>query len=287
MDNLIIQKRLNSYHCTLPEHEENALKEIMQEIILAALARVEFFKVAEFHGGTALRILYGLQRFSEDLDFVLQEPDPAFDFSYYLKKIENEFSYFGIDAEIKDRSKANSAVKKAFLKDNSIGKQLTLTFPVHEKNRKKICIKLEIDTYPPMGATFDMRKLTFPLHFSIITKDLPSSFSGKMHALLCRSHLKGRDWYDFLWYVENKTPLNFTLLQNAIDQTGPWEKQKITVDAPWVLEQLRNKIHVIDWKLAKKDVLRFVRDIELPNIEAWSSELFMDSMTMLESSLRV
>ena len=281
MDLKIIQERLNTYQCKTYEEEENALKEITQEIALLALSRVSFFKVAEFHGGTALRILYDLQRFSEDLDFALLQPDKQFNFDYYLDKMIKEFYSFGYTIEIKNRSQVDETVKKAFLKDNSIGKLLSLSYPLHDKNARKIRIKLEIDTNPPAGASTELKYLDFPLHFSILAKDMPSSFSGKIHALLCRDYIKGRDWYDFLWYVARKTNINFKLLENSINQNGPWAQQKLTIDKDWLIDHLHKKIKAINWVTAKQDISRFTKPIDKKSLALWSTEFFLDRLEKL------
>lgn len=282
IDKTIIQERLASYQCKTYEDEENALKEITQEIALLALSRVDFFKAAEFHGGTALRILYNLQRFSEDLDFALLKPNRDFNFEYYLNKITQEFDTYGFDIEIKNRIKADSVIKQAFLKDDSIGKLLSLSYPLHEKNTRKIHIKLEVDTNPPLGATTEIKYLDFPLPFSVITKDIPSSFSGKIHALLCRKYIKGRDWYDFLWYIAKGATLNLTLLQNAIHQTGPWKKQILSIDKSWVIDQLNKKINTINWEMTKQDISRFIKPFEKKSLDLWSTNFFLTRVEKLK-----
>lgn len=285
MDIKIIQEQLKTYKSKTYEEEENALKEITQEIALLALSRVNFFKIAEFHGGTALRILYGLQRFSEDLDFALLKPNRNFDFNFFLEKMKDEFNSFGYQIEIKNRSRVNETVKKAFLKDNSIGKLLSLTYRPHKKNTRKINIKIEIDINPPEGANIELKYLDFPLPFSILAKDMPSSFACKTHALLCREYIKGRDWYDFLWYIARKTSINFKLLENAIYQIGPWSEQKIKTDKNWIITHLHKKITSIDWEIARHDVSRFIKPIEKKSLELWSTEFFLDRLQQLSENL--
>ena len=204
----IVQRQLEKYQCQTPLDEENAIKEITQEIALMALSRTGFFRIAEFHGGTALRILHGLQRFSEDLDFALFKPEKNFDWQNYFLAIETELKIYGYNVELQDRSITNQTVKKAFLKDNSVGKVLILQYPEIFHTQKKIRIKLEIDTNPPLGAISELKYLSFPLSFSVIAQDLSSSFAGKIHALLCRNYLKGRDWYDFVWYAGQRVNIN-------------------------------------------------------------------------------
>ena len=157
----IIQDRLDSYHCKTALEEELALREITQEVALAALARTDFFMFAAFQGGTCLRIFYGTNRFSEDFDFILKEPDKSFDLQPYLKGLLNELLAYGYELELTDRSKAEIAVKKAFLKDASIGKLLQLSHLRADRSMRKIRIKLEIDTNPPTGSNYETRSVSY------------------------------------------------------------------------------------------------------------------------------
>lgn len=274
----IIKNRLAQYNCETQIAEEHAIKEITQEIILMSLSRQGFFVKAEFHGGTALRILYGLPRFSEDLDFALHTPNKDFSLLQYMPQIVGELRAFGYEFEIQDRSKANNAVQKAFLKDNSIGKILLL----HSANfNKKIKIKLEIDSNPPLGADLGLKYLTFPFPFSIEAKTLSSSFSGKIHALLCRNYIKGRDWYDFIWYISRNTEINFLLLKNALIQQGPWQSQQLTIDVAWLQAALEQKIRQIDWNQAALDVMHFVPIIEQQSFAIWSANFFLSELNKL------
>lgn len=152
MNVAIIQQRLNTYQCKTPLDEENAIKEITQEVALMALARANFFRVAAFHGGTALRILYGLQRFSEDLDFALQQPNEHFKWSQYFDTIDNELKNYGYQAEFQDRSNADQNIKKAFLKDNSIGKVLILHYPNAFHHMKKFALNWKLTSIPQWRA---------------------------------------------------------------------------------------------------------------------------------------
>ena len=267
----IVKARLAEYKCTDFQLEEQALKEITQELILMGLARTDFFSKAEFHGGTALRILYQLPRFSEDLDFALLKPNKQFSLLPYIKSLSEELLAFGYRFEIKDRSTAESAVKKAFLKDDSIGKIMVLE---RSGMAKKMVIKLEIDSNPPLGAETELKKLTFPVEFGVLAKNLPSSFSGKLHALLCRGYVKGRDWYDFIWYVSKKTPINYLLLKNSFMQNGPYQNLDLPYDKSWLTDELTKKINDIDWKKATRDVARFLDLTQQPSLKSWGKEFF-------------
>jgi hypothetical protein len=274
----IIQERLQEYSLQTKEEEENAIKEICQEIALAGLSRTAFFKDAAFQGGTCLRILYQLKRFSEDLDFVLMESKDRFDWEPFLLGITTEFESFGLNCEAVDRSEVQGNIKKAFLKENSFGKVLNLQFKRQQSDIKKVLIKLEIDINPPSGSFYSAHYLQYPYPFSIISQDKASLFSGKCHALLCRSFLKGRDWYDFLWYVQRKTPLNLNLLKHSLEQQGPYQGSILPISKEWIVEQLRKKIVSIDWVAAKKDVEKFIPQNEQYTISSWGSELFLQAL---------
>ena len=280
----IIQDKLEQYNYKNLLEEENAIKEITQEIALLALSRAGFFKIAEFHGGTALRILYKLPRFSEDLDFALLQPNHEIKLLAFLNKMADEFSTYGYDIEIDDRSKADIAIKKAFLKDDSIGKVLSLRYPVLNGVRKKIKIKVEVDSNPPAGATVVTKYLDFPQAFSIQCKDLASSFAGKCHALLCRDYIKGRDWYDFVWYMAPNVEINYALLQNALIQQGPWQGQIIECHATWLRTHLIDKIESINWEDAANDVAPFLSENEQRGLEVWSKDFFISRADKLSKN---
>lgn len=280
----VIQQRIESYHCKTLLDQENALKEIAQEIALLALSRSGFFRIAAFQGGTCLRILYGLERFSEDLDFVLKHPDKNFNWENYINNMQNEFNAYGYSLTIKKKINLNKPIKMAFLKADSEGGLLILNDL--RTNQPKLQVKLEIDTNPPAGSIFELKYLDFPLPYSIQTQDLASLFASKSHALLCREYTKGRDWYDFSWYISRKTPINFELLDHAIQQAGPWKEENISVTPAWFLKAIRNKINKIDWQEAKNDVNKFLKPRELASLELWSSEFFLSRVDKLETYLK-
>lgn len=279
----IITNRLLAYRCENVLAQENALKEIAQEIALMVLARAGFFKVAAFQGGTCLRILHGLDRFSEDLDFVLDVSNDGFSWTTYLVQMQEEFSTYGYDLIVKNKDNTDKIIKSAFLKADSTGGILILKDT--RTNRPAIHIKLEVDTHPPDGSQCILSYLDFPLNFSIKTQDLPSLFSGKIHALLCRPYTKGRDWYDFSWYVSKMTPVNIFLLKHALDQAGPWKGQLVPVTIDWIVAQLQEKVQSIDWKEAKKDVVRFLRPAALPSLDVWSCDFFLDRIRKMVSGI--
>ncbi len=281
----LIQDKLANYQCSSEQEESLALKEMMQEIALAALSRGDFFKRAAFQGGTCLRIFHGVQRFSEDLDFILTKPEKNFQWDSYLKAMEMEFKAFGLDLKVEDRSKAEGTIKKAFLKDDSFGKVLILKHRPRDRKPKMIKIKFELDTNPPLGSEVATRYLDFPFVAAVTTQDLPSLFAGKSHALLCRVYPKGRDWYDFTWYVGQKTKLNWEFLSHACDQQGPWQGQKMQIKKDWYLEEVGKKIQSLDWKQIKEDVARFLRPRELSSLEIWNKDFFFDRLDKLREYL--
>jgi predicted nucleotidyltransferase component of viral defense system len=279
----LIQKRLSSYRVNGPIEEENALKEIVQEIILFALWQADFFENAAFQGGTSLRVLHGLSRFSEDIDFILQEPDPAFSWGPYLEKLVEICMEFGIMPEALDKNHMDRNVRSALIKDNSIANQLNLSF-VGAQMARGLKIKLEIDCNPPAGSVFEYAYLDFPVDFEVCHQDLSSNFALKTHALLCRPYLKGRDWYDFNWYVARKISPNLVLLQNALFQYGPYKNQDLNIDIDWVNCALSEKISLIGWKSAAADVERFLKPVEQKSLELWGEKFFLTRLSKLKSS---
>jgi len=281
----IIDERLKAYTTQTIEDEEHALKEILQEIAIYGLANANFFDKAIFHGGSALRILYGLPRFSEDLDFLLKSPNPHFKWEPYMDAIIATCKQYGVHPEITDKSRVNKTVKKMFLKDDSIGKIIDLTFAHHPG--KKLFIKFEIDTNPPQGSQLEVKFLEFPLDYSIITQDLGSSFAGKCHALLCREYIKGRDWYDFTWYVAKKISPNFSFLEHALYQQGPWANQKMMMTPSWFITTMQQKIKNIDWNKAASDVLPFLNIQDRQTLHLWGVDFFIDKLNKLESIINI
>ncbi len=278
----MIQQRLRGYNCKTDIEEQQAIREISQEVVLAALGRGDFFKHAAFQGGTCLRIFYGLNRFSEDIDFMLRETNPAFQLQDHIKHLADELSAYGYNIEISDRNKADATVKKAFLKDSSLGKVIDLRYADQSGPMAKIRIKLEVDTNPPAASGYELKYLDFPFVSSVTAQDKPSLFAGKIHALLCREYIKGRDWYDFIWYTSNRIGINYDFLTSALNQAGPWRNRDITVDKTWLLNELKQKITLIDWKSAAEDVQRFVRADEQPSLKLWSKELFLGQLQKLD-----
>ena len=277
----MIQQRLLSYNCKTDIEEQQAIREITQEVVLAALGRGDFFKQALFQGGTCLRIFYGLNRFSEDMDFILRNANPEYQLKDHIKHLTDELAAYGYTIEITDRNKAGATIKKVFLKDTSLGKVIDVRHTNLTGSMAKIRIKLEIDTNPPAGSGHELKYLDFPFVSAVAVQDKPSLFAGKIHALLCREYIKGRDWYDFIWYTSNRVEVNYGFLSSAINQFGPWKGQTITIDKAWMVQELERKINSIHWKQAARDVHRFVRTAEQPSLNVWSKELFLGQLSKL------
>lgn len=277
----LFQQRLDSYQASSPVQEEQAIKEIIQEIALYALWRAGFFEVAAFQGGTSLRILHRLPRFSEDLDFMLKYPDPEFDWAGYLAQLLSCFEEYGLKSEALPKGRMDQRIRKAVIKDNSVSNQLKLSFYQGHKDQK-INIKLEIDVEPPAGSGYDFTYLDFPTDYEVCHQDLGSNFALKIHALLCRRFVKGRDWYDINWYVRQGISPNLPHLKNALLQFGPWQGQDgLNVDITWLKEVLLEKIGEINWKGTAADVERFLKPNELKSLELWSERFFSQKISKL------
>jgi len=280
----IILERFRTEAPKTAQQEQNLLREILQEIALSALARAGFFKRGAFCGGTCLRILHGVRRFSEDLDFILKDVRADFEWSRFEGVLVDEFGLYGIELEILDRT-SQAAIQALWLKDQSLGKILDLKHPL--RPGQKIAVKLEVDCNPPAGSTFETGYVNFPVPFSLLAQDLESGFASKLHALLCRDYVKGRDWYDLTWYLERRIRPRLILLENAIDQQGPWATQRKKVDFAWLLAELRNKTDAVDFQQARKDVERFLDEPELRGLQVWSRDFFRAQIKKIEEFLGV
>lgn len=270
--NDIFQTMLSAYDLSTQQAERNATFEVNQQIILSGLQQGGFFDVAAFYGGTCLRVFHGLQRFSEDMDFSLLFPNDAFDFSQYFQPIIDEFALVGRSVEIRRKDKRGfGKVESAFLKDN------TAVYDVAFQTEKSIKIKIEVDTCPPLRFATEQRLLLQPRSFMTRCFSLPDLFAGKMHALVFRTwknRVKGRDWYDFEWYVRHNIPLNFTHLQERIRQFNGLEMSQTEF-----VEKLKERLATADIRQVKADVLPFVRQPKELNI--WSNDYFLQLAAMM------
>jgi predicted nucleotidyltransferase component of viral defense system len=271
----VLSARIREYAPAHAREQENVLQELMQHYVLASLSRAGMFSEAIFHGGTCLRIVHGMSRFSEDLDFLLKRPDPAFRWGKYLESVARDCAQEGIAFELQDKSVAGTVAQKAFLKTDSIGKFLLLDLPFARHNPRKIRIKLEIDTNPPAGSGFQTSYITFPVTAALTTQSLPSGFGTKARALLCRRYVKGRDWYDFVWYASRRIEPDLELLRNALLQQGPWAGQTLQVTPEWFCDHMAAAIRGVDWREARLDVQRFVPAAEQPGLDNWGVDFFL------------
>ncbi len=278
-------EKLKEYSPGNALEQEHVLAEILQHFILSSLAKSGLFRLAGFYGGTFLRIIHGLDRFSEDLDFVCKAEENKFHWQPYLDRLFEDMTHENIKLEVLERSASETAAKKAFVKAESKGKLLLLDLPYSRHPLQKIKIKLEIDTRPPQDSTFDTSYIAFPVMTAITTQTLESAFASKAHALLCRSYTKGRDWYDFLWYVAKKVRPNLKLLSSAIEQQGPWQGQGIKTTEAWFIDKLRDEIGRIDWKQTREDVIRFLPKEKQASLSLWTTDFFLYHAEQLARSL--
>lgn len=277
--NATIQQMLERYECRNENDSINALREIMQELALQGLWRGKFFEHAAFYGGTALRILYGLNRGSEDLDFSLLDPNPAFRLSEYADALKKELNAFGFTVDFVTKEKKREFnIDSAFLKTNtksqliSIGLPASLTDKIH--SRKELKIKLEIDIDPPPGFQTEVKTLLRPIPHTVRVYTLPDLLAGKLHAVLCRkwrNRTKGRDWYDMVWYAGHHPQIDLKHLEIRMRQSGDYNDP-----TPLTLEQLGqfllSAIENTDPEMLKADVQPFIRDQQ--ELDLWSKDFF-------------
>jgi predicted nucleotidyltransferase component of viral defense system len=281
-----ITRMLRRYEYQSVDDYMRALREIMQEIALLGLWRSKFFEKAAFYGGTALRILYGMDRFSEDLDFSLLTPATNFELSRYSAAVERELRSFGFETRMTVREKKEeSPVQSAFLKANTLKCLLTIKtdkiidWPIPRDQVLKI--KIEVDTDPPSGFSTENKFVLQPIPFSVRTLVLPDLFAGKMHAVLCRrwkSRVKGRDWYDLVWYAANHPQLHLSHLEQRMTQSGHL-KQDEQMNREKFFALTTEAIDKLDVSHARKEAETFVKNPEA--LEVWSREFFQDVVSRI------
>lgn len=275
----MIKEWLASYE---PKNEEQilaALREIMQEVTLAGLARTDFYEKAAFYGGTALRIFHGLDRFSEDLDFSLITPNLSFSIEPYFEAIILEFQSLGMNVSIREKEKVHkTAIDSAFLKTETIWKELILEDIVKQTgvtSNRNIKIKIEVDCNPPLGFHTEEKLLLRPFSFYVKCFELSSLFAGKIHALLYRkwkNRVKGRDWYDLEWYIKKGVKLDIDHFLLRAKASGDWIEDAITNDQ--IKELLHEKINSVSFDQIKEDVVRFIPNDD--SLRIWSEQYFSD-----------
>ncbi len=262
----IFDQMLGRYDIKTAQEKRNAINEIMQEIALAGLYRGGFFDKAAFYGGTCLRIFYGLPRFSEDMDFSLTEKNVEFDIENYFPAVIEEFKASGREVLItKKEKKVQTKVESAFLNDN------TEMYDLSFKTEKEIKIKIEVDTDPPLGFLTEQKLSLMPFSFMTRCFTLSDLYAGKMHALIFRnykSRVKGRDWYDFEWYVRHDIPLNFPHFQiRAKEFNG------LDIDKEEFIKMLKEKIGTTDINMVKRNVMPFIQNPAV--LDIWSNDYFL------------
>lgn len=275
MPDTIFDQMLSRYSITTKNDLSNATHEVMQQITLAGLYRGGFFDRAAFYGGTCLRIFHGLQRFSEDMDFSLLRADENFSLENYFELIIAEFKALGKDVVINKKTKTNQTnIESAFLKDN------TEIYDLQFTTEKKIKIKMEVDTQPPPDFVTEYKLLLLPFSFMTRCYSLPDLYAGKMHAFLFRNwqnRVKGRDWYDFEWYVRNNTALNFKHLQKRTEQINALTESDLTPDV--FRKMLKERIEKTSIESVKNDVRPFLKNPQ--EMDIWSTEYFLQLADMI------
>lgn len=276
--NTVINTMLEKYNAEGLTDRKNVVKEIMQEIVLCGLSRAGFFRKAAFYGGTVLRVFYGLDRFSEDLDFSLMEPDDSFELSDYFPILKKEIASYGLNVEISEKQKTKeSAIRSAFLKGGT--KEHMLLFYADSSTSgissdEKIRIKFEVDTNPPAGASFEHKFRLLPSPYEVTLYDMPSLFAGKTHAVICRAwknRIKCRDLYDYIFYLSRGTELNTGHLKARLVESGVWQAEdEFGIENAKAL--LCSRFDTIDYAQAKEDVLPFIKDTA--SLDLWSADFF-------------
>ena len=287
--NSVIQTMIAKYNPQNDEERESAIKEIIQEIALAGLSRAGFFNKAAFYGETCLRIFHGLNRFSEDLDFALLEKDPNFKLDNYFPSLKKEFASYGLDMSVELKKKDEHAeVQSAFLKRNTLMLMLSF-FPKSEDAKRavpnqKIKIKFEIDLDNPSGGVTEFKYKMLPAPYEVQIFDEPTLFASKIHAILCREykhHVKGRDYYDYLFYIGKGSKFNIKYLENKLKNSGGKIGDSETLTLEKVKELLKEKFETTNCESAKEDVTNFVNDKD--GLKLWKKELFISTIDSLKS----
>lgn len=273
--NKAVEQMLKRYDSRSYQEHEQVLREVLQEITLVGLWRGKFFEHAAFYGGTALRIFYNLDRFSEDLDFTLLVPNSNWSWHPYSEAVKKELSSYGFEATFIQKEKnIQTPVKSAFLKTQTVNELLKIG--IHSDLLKgvhpdtSIRIRVEIDTDPLITYTCEQKFLSQPIPVSIKCVDEACLFAGKMHAALYRAwkgRVKGRDWYDIVWFIRKKTALNLTLFSELNGLKNILTHQEF-------LNMARERIHKLDIPSAIEDIIHFVRDKDAVKT-TWSKDFFL------------
>ncbi|MBN1634326.1 MAG: nucleotidyl transferase AbiEii/AbiGii toxin family protein [Ignavibacteria bacterium] len=275
-----VEKMLEKYNCKNANEYKNSLKEIIQEIALSGLYKSGFFKKAAFYGGSALRIFHSLERFSEDIDFSLLSKNDNFSIEPFCNAIKEELASYGFEMEVIIRTKKTKTnIESAFIKGGTLinlFKIRTINPPVSGINKNEtLKIKFEIDINPPSGAEYENKYHLNPFPFTVKLYDLPSQFAGKIHSILCRKwkiRVKGRDLYDYIWFISKNTNLNLAHLSERMKQTGHLSRSD-SLNIRTLKNMLKEKFNSLDYKQAINDVKTFLRNPD--ETELWSKKFFV------------
>lgn len=286
--NEAIRQMLERYACRTRDDHVRALREILQQIALLGLWRAKFFEHAAFYGGTALRVLYGLDRYSEDLDFSLLKPIADFKLGAYGDALCRELGSFGFDVSFESRKRnRQSAIESAFLKANTLQQLIVIkSSPVLAQSMhagQVMKIKLEVDTDPPGGFETESRAVLLPMPFAVRAYRLPDLFAGKLHAVLCRkwkTRVKGRDWYDLVWYVGHHPQVRLSHLEARMRHSGDWTGQA-ELSRTDLLDRLHTAIDRLDVDQARQEAERFVSDKS--SFDLWSRPFFRQIVQRIET----
>jgi len=279
--NEIIKQMLATYEIKSVSDSLWAWREIIQQVALLGLWRSKFFEKAAFYGDSALRIIYGIDRFSEDLDFSLLQTEPRFSLLDYSQSLKRELLSFGFNVEIESKVKRElTTIQSAFLKADTY--KLMISAGIRPELIKQVPgqqvlkIKLEVDLTPPAGFLTEMRYLLQPIPFAVRVFSLPDMFAGKMHAVLCRqwkSRLKGRDWYDLVWFATYHPELRLAHLEQRMRQTGHWTGPEPLTEEAW-RKLLKARIESVDIEKIKREVEPFIKNTAV--LDVWSKEFFFE-----------
>jgi len=266
MSNSVFDRMISQYTLNTANDRRNATYEVMQQVVLAGLYRGGFFEHAAFYGGTCLRMMHGVERYSEDMDFSLLKKDEDFSLERFFPAIIDECRLMGREVEITRKDKRTfGKVESAFLKDT------TDVYNISFQTERSIKIKIEVDTMPPLRFDTEQQLLLQPFSFMVRCFTLPCLFAGKMHALLFRqwkNRVKGRDWYDFEWYVRTAVPLKFEHLQARVKEFNGMD-----IDIEQFQAMLTERLSKTDIRQVKADVLPFVKNPQ--ELEIWSNDYFV------------
>ena len=282
----IFESLINSYGVKSTNEAKLAIREILQNLILIGLSRANFFNYASFYGGTALRIFYGLNRYSEDLDFTLNKQDPSFSLKPLMKSIIDTCASYGLEVTVDIKTKkVNTPIESAFAKLNTymtfISAKLDgeLTKHIHKDERLKV--KFEVDCSPSLSFNIENKWITYPEIASINVLDLESLFAGKIHAILCRNYknnVKGRDFYDFIFFINKEIKPNMVYLKDKLVASKVIkEDDDFSMDV--LKKLLLNRFNQVDFSKVEQDAKNFT--IRSEDLSLYCKELFIDCLSRL------